>query len=313
MRGAEGAAARVRFLVPPPLRKGDLVGVAAPGFAVERDKAEAGVRVLERLGLRVRLGASVFARDGYFAGADHSRSRDLVELIEDPEIRAIHFARGGWGTSRFLASVPWGRLARRPKLLIGYSDLTSLFAPALDWAGLSCVYGPLVTELGERGKFDLASLRRAYFRPREAFTLRFAAKDVVVPGRAEGRAAGGCLTLLAHLAGTPYAPRLRRRVLLIEEIGEPPYRIDRMLTQMRLAGMLEGVTGVLVGGLEGCEPRPPSSPSASALEVIASFFEPPRVPVVAGLRFGHVDRKLSLPLGFRIRLDTARRSLVFTP
>lgn len=307
---------RGSLVVAPALRPGDLVGVAASGFAVDRAAVEGGVAELTRMGLKVRLGESVFARDGYLAGSDGSRLRDLVTMLEDEEVRAIHFARGGWGASRLLNTLPWGLLARHPKLLIGYSDLTSLFAPALDRCRLSCVYGPLVSEIGTRRKFDRDSLARAYFRPREPFRLTFGPRSVLVRGArgsAAGRAAGGCLTLLAHLAGTPFAPDLRGSVLLIEEVGEAPFRIDRMLSQMRLAGMLDEVAGVLVGALAGCVPASGARSAPSARQVIAESFRGLDIPVVADLPFGHVDRKMSLPLGFHVRIDTRLRQIVFKP
>lgn len=302
-----------RAIVPAPLRPGDVVAVVAPGFAVDRKSTLAGVRVLESLGLTVRLGESVFDRDGYLAGADEDRARDLEQAIRDDDVRAIHFARGGWGLTRLIHRVSWTCLAENPKLMIGYSDPTALFAPAIDRSRLTCVYGPLVTELSDRRTFDRASLLRAYFRPRSPLVVRIAPEGIVAHGRAEGSAAGGCLTMLAHLAGTAYAPRLAGKVLLIEEVGERPYRIDRMLTQMRLAGLLAGVRAVLVGSLRGCVPRPGGGPSPSALDTITSFFSRPKIPIVAGLRFGHVEGKLSIPLGARVLVDTARRRVVFRP
>jgi len=302
-----------RIVVPPPLREGDRVGVIATGSAVSRDQLDAGVGALEALGLRVRVGRSARSRNGFLAGPDRVRAADLAAFLEDDGLGAIVFARGGWGTSRILDSVPWRALSRRPKLLMGYSDLTALFAPALDRAGLSCVYGPNASELGDRRAYDRASLLRAFFRPREPIALGFPARDVLAPGRAAGRLVGGCLTLLAHLAGTPWAPRLRGRVLLIEEIEEPPYRLDRMLTQMRLAGMLDGVAAVLIGSLTRCEARPGSNPSPPAREVVAAAFRGLRIPVVAGLRIGHIDRKVSVPLGFRASVDTDRRRILLEP
>ena len=296
--------------IPPALRKGDLVGVTAPGSTVDRASVEAGLRVLEQMGLRTILGPSLFARDGFFAGSDEARASDLLEMLESDDIRAIHFARGGWGTSRLLGSIPWKTLTRNPKLLVGYSDLTSLFAPAIDRAGVACVYGPLISEMGFPARFDRASLARAYFRPRERLIVRVPRSAVWRDGRAEGVAAGGCLTLLAHLAGTPFAPRLAGRILLIEEIGEPPYRIDRMLTQLRLAGALDGVAGVMVGSLTDCVP-PPGARTPSAREAILAAFGD--VPIVAAPPFGHIDRKVSVPLGVRVRIDTARGRAVFTP
>src|SRR6476660_1644195 len=191
-----GGRTRSPIVIPPALRKGDLVGVMAPGAAVDRAALESGVRV--------KLGRAVFARDGYFAGDDSARAEDLVEMIESDEVRAIHFARGGWGTSRFLDRIPWRTLARRPKLLLGYSDLTSLFAGAVDRARIVCVYGPLASEMGFPGRFDASSLRRAYFRPRAPLEVRHPRAAVWREGRAQGLSAGGCLSLLAHLTGTPF-------------------------------------------------------------------------------------------------------------
>lgn len=302
-----------RIKVPPALVPGDLVGVVAPGSSVDRDSVRAGVKVLEGMGLRVCTGRSVFARHGTFAGDDGARAADLTAMFADDEVRAVHFARGGWGTSRFLETIVWESLRARPKLLVGYSDLTALFAPALDRAGITSVYGPHVTEIGRDATWDRRSLERAYFRPREPLTLSFPARDILAAGRATGRAAGGCLTLLAHLAGTPYAPRLRGRVLMLEEIAEPPYRIDRMMTQLRLSGMLDGVRGVLIGGLTDCGPAGSAPSSRAAARVVASFFTGQRVPVVAGLRFGHVNRKVSVPIGFRAQLDTKSGRIVFLP
>jgi len=144
-------------------------------------------------------------------------------------------------------------------------------------------------------------------------TLGFRAGDVLAPGQASGRAAGGCLTLLAHLAGTAFAPRLRGRILLLEEIQEPPYRLDRMMTQLRLAGLLDGVRGVLIGGLTDCGASGGSRHLPPAARVVASFFEDRNIPVVAGLRFGHVNGKISVPIGFRVRLDTKAGTIVFLP
>ena len=305
--------APLRILVAPALAPGDLVGVVAPGSVVDPDAVRSGAAVLEQMGLRVRLGRSLLARHGIFAGDDRARAADFAAMLADDEVRAVHFARGGWGTSRFLETIGWRSLRARPKLLIGYSDLTALFAPALDRSGIASVYGPHVTEIGREAAWDRPSLERAYFRPREPLVLAFPARDVLAPGRASGRSAGGCLTLLAHLAGTSFAPRLRGRILILEEIAEPLYRIDRMMTQLRLAGMLDGVRGALIGGLTDCGPSGGPRSASPAARLVASFFEERGVPVVSGLPFGHVDGKISVPIGFRVQLDTKRGRAVFLP
>ena len=292
------------------LKRGSTVGVVAPGFAVKRRPLEAGLARLEGMGYRVRLGRHVLARNGYLAGDDDLRASDLKTMLHDPEVRAIWFARGGYGTARLLDRLPRGLLRRAPKLLIGYSDLTALFAEALKRPGCVCLYGPVVTELGDADAYHSASLRKLLAgRPVE---LRVARRRIVVPGRARGRLAGGNLTVLSHLCGTRFAPDLRGKVLFLEDAGEPTYRLDRMLTQLRLCGMLNGLAGVLLGGFS-IPPRRRFPPDRSAKELFREFFVPLDVPVVEGIPAGHVPRKRTLPLGARVEIDTAAGSVRFTP
>jgi muramoyltetrapeptide carboxypeptidase len=282
----------------------------APGFAVKRRPLAAGVARLEGMGYRVRLGRHVLARDGYLAGDDGLRAVDLETMLRDPEVRAIWFARGGYGTARLLDRLPRGLLRRAPKLLIGYSDLTALFAEALKESGRVCLYGPVVTELGDPDGYHAPTLRRLLAgRP---FELRLARKQVLAPGRAGGLLAGGNLTVLSHLCGTRFAPELRDRVLFVEDAGEPTYRLDRMLTQLRLCGMLRGLSGVLLGGFR-IPPRRRFPPDRPARELFEEFFAPLGVPVVEGIPAGHVPRKRTLPLGARAEIDTAAGTLRFTP
>jgi len=286
------------------------VGVVAPGYALRRAPLEAGVRVLERLRFRVRVGAAVLHRNGYLAGTDEERAADLNDLIRDPEVRAIWFARGGYGTSRILDRVDWRALRRDPKPLIGYSDATALFARALRNPRQVCHYAPVVTELGDTAAWHRASL--VALLGGRTTTQPFAARQVVVPGRARGRLAGGNLTVLAALAGTRFAPDLRDAVLLLEETGEPTYRIDRMLTQFRQAGWLDRVQGVLLGHF-AVPPRKHFPPDRELAQVIEEALVPLGVPVIRDLPVGHLNRKRSVPLGAEVTLDTQQRRLRFAP
>ena len=233
---------------PPLLNKGDAVGVVAPGFAVRRRTLRAGVWRLESMGFRVVLGDHVLDREGYLAGTDDHRARDLNAMIADPAIRGIWFARGGYGSSRLLERIDWRRLARDPKPLVGYSDVTAIHAVAAKRTSSPCLHGPVVVELGDSDSFHAPSLR-ALLRGRDV-TLRFAKRQVVRPGRASGRLAGGNLTVLVHLLGTRFAPDLRDSILFLEDCGEPGYRLDRMLCHLRTSGVLRGVRGVVLGATE---------------------------------------------------------------
>lgn len=292
------------------LDAGDTVGVVAPGYAVERAPLRAGVARLEALGFKVRLGRHVLDRQGYLAGDDRARLSDLNGMLRRRSVRALWFARGGFGTTRLLDRVDWAALREDPKLLIGYSDLTALFAGALRRREQVCLYGPVVTEMGQAGSHHLRSLRDGLAGRAQAVELRPA--QVLVPGRAQGRLAGGNLAVLNHLCGTPYAPDLHGAVLFLEETGERTYSVDRMLTQMRQAGWLDGLAGVLLGRF-AIEPRRRFPPDRRIGEVIRETFGRLGVPVIEGLPCGHVARKRSLPLGARVRIDTRRRRLEFRP
>jgi len=292
------------------LRRGDVIGVVSPGFAVRAGLLEQGLARLQRLGFRPRVGASALEREGYLAGSDERRLADLRAMIEAPDVRAIWFARGGYGSSRLLDRIPWGALDRNPKLLIGYSDVTALFAEAVRRTGRSCLYGPVVTELAEASLYHGPSLREALAG--RAVSLPFRARQVLRGGRARGRLAGGNLSVLCHLCGTPYFPDLRQAVLLLEETGEELYRVDRMLTQLRLSGALDRVAAVLLGDLI-VPPRRRFPPDRALPDVIEEFLLPLGVPVIRDLPIGHGRRKRTVPLGGEAVVDTAARRIVFRP
>jgi muramoyltetrapeptide carboxypeptidase len=282
----------------------------APGFAVKPGALDSGIETLESMGFEVRRGRHVLARHGYLAGEDDRRASDLRALIRDPDVCAVWFARGGYGTTRILPRVPWAALRRDPKLLVGYSDLTALFNAAVERTSSICLYGPVVTELGLAGAWHRPSLETLLAgRP---LTLRIARRDVMVGGRAEGCLVGGNLTVLTHLLGTRYRPRFREAVLFLEETGEQTYRIDRMLTQLRQSGALDRVAAVLLGRIDA-PARRRFPPDRELDDVLHETFAPLGIPVIRGLTAGHVDHKRTLPLGAWTVVDTASRTIRFEP
>lgn len=292
------------------LKKGDEVGVMAPGFAVKRSSLLAGLDALSRLGYEPRLGDHVLARDGYLAGSDDQRAADLNAFLRCPDLKALWFARGGYGTARLLPEVPWATLRRDPKLMIGYSDLTALFNAVIDRTPAICLYGPVVTELGDQGAWHRPSLRALLAgRP---LTMRFPRRAALIEGRAEGRLIGGNLTVLTHLLGTPYEPDFRGAILFLEEVGEQTYRVDRMLTQLGQSGALRKIAGVLLGAITA-PARRRFPPDRSLHEVLGEAFAPLGVPVIRGIEAGHVARKRTLPLGAATVIDTASCTIRFTP
>ncbi|HET8539490.1 MAG TPA: LD-carboxypeptidase [Anaeromyxobacter sp.] len=293
------------MIVPPPLRRGDPVRVIAPSSPFDPDAFARGVEALSgRLGLVPRMRDDVVARRAYLAGDDARRIEEWREAVGDPEARAIFCARGGYGAMRILPAVDPAPLRERPKLLVGFSDVTALHA-VLNRAGLATVHGPVVTQLGRAPEDALAHLEAllAGTAPRaDAWGSPPPGAGVVAartirPGRASGPLLGGTLAILAHLAGTPFAPPLDGAILFLEEVGEAPYRIDRYLTHLRLAGALDGIAGLAVGGLTRCDDA-----GVLGADVVRDVALELGVPAIEGVPAGHDDANFALPLGARATL-----------
>lgn len=294
----------------PALRPGDRVAVIAPsGPVLDGGDLDRGLEILRSWGLDVVEGAHLRHRHGHLAAADDDRLADLHAAIGDPTIRAVLAARGGFGVQRLVDGIDWDALAADPKLLVGFSDLTSLLVAAWQRLGLVGIHGTFVGRLHLQGDAALTRLR-ALLTGAVAEPLRFESDDVLVGGAAEGPLVGGNLAMLSTDLATSTAIRPAGAVLFLEDVNEPPYAIDRMLTQLRRAGVLDEVAGVAVGTWRACDP-PGDRPSATVEDVVADRLGDLDVPVVTGLPIGHVDGQLPVPVGARVRLDTAAGSLVF--
>lgn len=280
------------------------VGVVAPSFAVPPDELASGLAALGRIVRQVSVAEQVRAVDGYLAGDDAARAEALTAYWLDPAIDALWFARGGYGCTRLLDALPWRRLRRRSKLLIGYSDATALFVAALADPEMRCLHGPVVTELGRGTGFHRPSLLAGLRGESQRFGFR--KRDVLASGRARGRLIGGNLATLASVAGSRHLPRMKGSILLLEEIGEKLYAIDRSLQQLRSTRRLEGIAGVVVGDMQPLA-RKRFPPERELDAVLCEAF--PGVPIVRGLPFGHLARRRTVRLGATARLDTATREL----
>jgi muramoyltetrapeptide carboxypeptidase len=283
------------------LAPGDAVAVVAPGSAAKPARIRRGARELERLGFDVRVSRQAFARHGHFAGEDSARASALRRALADPAVRAIVFTRGGFGSARLLPLVERDLRRSRPKILVGYSDATSLLAFASGKLGWVTFHGPMVaTDFPKLGRADRSSfLDTLSGRPTDALRLR----TTIRPGVAEGRLFGGCLSILVSLLATPYAVDLSDRILLLEDVNEEPYSLDRMLTQLRQTGRLARARGIVFGEMQNCGTR---------RELLAVLTERTRdlgLPVAFGLPSGHGRGKRTVPLGVRVRLDAGRRVL----
>lgn len=290
------------------LKPGDTIGIVAPAGAVEPAAVRAGARVLEDAGYRVRLGASVGAQAGFLAGRDAERLADLVAMFTDPGVRAIIAARGGYGSGRLLPLFNPALAREHAKIFVGYSDVTFLLIQLVQRAGLVAFHGPMIAGL-DRNPGGAAALLALLGGDRSGWNL--AASAIVQPGTAEGVLVGGCLSIIVAALGTPYDLDTAGRLLFLEDVNEPPYRIDRMLTQLRQAGKLDAVAGVILGDMHGCTSGP--GEAVGVRDVIREAFGAVRYPVVSGLASGHGRSATTLPLGVRARLAGERLTLLEAP
>jgi muramoyltetrapeptide carboxypeptidase len=293
---------------PGPLRQGDVVGVLAPAGAVDPSSLDAGVRMLESAGFRVRLGATARERAGYLAGPDRERAADLHDMFRDPAVRAIFVARGGYGSGRLLPLIDPAVAREHPKVFVANSDLTFLLNHLVQRAELVTFHGPMVAAF-QRHPEAVEILLAMLTGDRVAWHA--SAQEVIQPGTCEGTLAGGCLSVVVATLGTPYAVQTRGRLLFLEDVNEKPYRIDRMLTHLRQAGAFDEVAGVMFGEMSGCTAS--ENERVSVRDVIGEAFADAPFPVAFGLPSGHGSGTVTLPLGVRARLAGERLTILESP
>lgn len=287
--------ARPVFAAPPALGPGARIAVVAPSSPFDVAAFERGVaRLRDRYD--VRYGEGLLERKGYFAGDDARRLAELRAAVADPDVDAIVAARGGYGATRLLPDLDLHAIRRGRKLLVGFSDVTALHAAWLR-AGVRAIHGPMIAALGST---DGALLERWIEAVEGRATPSVGGLEVLRPGVAEGPLVGGNLAVLCALAGTPYAPPLDGCILFLEDVGERPYRVDRMLTTLHHAGWLARVGGLALGAFTKAGP---GDDGTSIGEVLRERLSSLGVPVLAGLPAGHVDDNLELPLGAPVRVD----------
>jgi muramoyltetrapeptide carboxypeptidase len=311
------------LLIPPRLRFGDVVGLVAPG-SPPRDPAAVNraIAALEKLGFKPRPAHHARQRLGFLAGTDAQRASDLMEMFSDPEVKAIFCLRGGYGAGRLLQMLDYSRIKKHAKIFVGYSDITALHCALLTQAGLVSFHGPMMIDgLGGRRApaFAQQSLLRAIMEPSPAGSIRknYRGKTIRIlkGGIAQGALIGGNLSLLCATLGTPFQPDFRDAILFFEDIGEEPYRLDRMLTHLLNAGLLQRVAGVAAAQIGSCQDDKSKNRGEyrqSMADVLAERLGRLKVPVVVGLPFGHVPLNATLPVGLQATLDADRGDLIIT-
>ena len=292
-----------RARLPPPVVRGDRVGVAALSGPIDPDRLAAGIEALSELGFEPVEASNLRARSCLFAGTDEQRVAGFHELAADSSIKAVIFARGGHGVLPILSDLDWRVLARTPRAYVGYSDLTPFLLEVSRRLGIVSFHGPMVAAelaagLEERESDSLLGALGGRFPQHHAIDI------LVDRGSCRGVLAGGCLSLLVATLGTPMWPRLGRSLLFLEDVDEPLYRIDRMLTHLRLSGSLDRIRGLIAGDMTG---------RADRVEVEQRLVELARRfswTVAAGLDVGHTRPNLTMPIGLQTTLDTRTSSLI---
>ena len=311
---APAAAAAGEVVKPKRLQRGDTLGVCAPsGNTWEDEDIRFAIETVESLGFRTKPAPNLYRREAYLAGADRERAAGVNALFADASVDAVIALRGGYGAQRILPYLDYETIARNPKALLGYSDITALLNAIHVKTGLVGFHGPIAGQTWS--EYSVESLRAVLMAPRAPLPLaappefhgragkveRENRLTAIVGGKARGRLAGGNLTLLSGLLGTPYEPDFRGKIVFFEDTDEAPYRIDRMLTHLWLAGALEKAAGFAVGKFT--EATPGRGRSRSIEEILRDRFEPLGKPTLRGLMIGHIEQQAFVPIGCEAELD----------
>jgi len=301
---------------PKALKKGDTIGLIAPAGALKDPAAaEKAAGFVRNLGFGVKLGKSARGSRGYLAGTDAARARDVNDMFADSSVSGIFCLRGGSGAPRIAPLLDMDAVRRRPKVFVGYSDITALLIQFVQQANLTVFHGPMPAADMIVDGFDSRSLESLLSAvmdtsPRRELVNPGGKPVCLYPGKTTAPITGGNLTVISLLMGTPYEIDTRGKILLIEDIGEEPYRTDGRLCQLRSAGKLDECAGFIIGNFKDCQPSDPSR-SLSMGQIIEDLILPARKPVLAGLNIGHCEPKLTIPFGVPATLDATNGRIYF--
>lgn len=305
----------MKFIKPTRLRKGDVIGLVAPSSPEKTTgRVEKGVRYLEKCGYRVIVGAHIEDRNGYLAGSDADRAADLNAMFANKNIKAVMCTRGGYGAARILPLLDWAMIKRNPKIFVGFSDGTALNLALLAKANLVSFTGALPGV--DLWKEKINAFTEEHFwraitspKPLPSFVVRKNTHhSPLITHHSRSVLLGGNLALVTSLIGTKYFPKINNAAWFLEDVTEEPYRIDRMLNQLLLAGVFKNASGVVFGKFRHCESSDRKSQTID--DVIADFAERVKCPVFSGIDYGHVEKKLTLPIGISVQIDRRKIRLL---
>lgn len=306
-----------KCIKPNALSPGDTIGLITPSSSITDEKLEKAISNMKLLGLKVKLGKHIKSINGYLAGTDEQRLEDLHNMFADDEVDGIWCIRGGYGVGRILPKINYKLIKKNPKVLIGYSDITALLLAVHQETGLIGFHGPLASS--DFTDYSVKHLKGVLMNPQMSYTIGHAmdsddSKDktyhskVIRIGKAKGELTGGNLTLLAAAIGTNFQPTFKNKLVFIEDIGEKPYRLDRMFTQLLQGTDLHKAAGIILGVFEDCEAKE-SDRSLSLMEMFDDRLGHLNMPIIYGLSFGHIKNHMTLPVGIEAEMDTAKRTV----
>lgn len=303
---------------PPRLKAGDKLGIVAPGSYISEEELQDSIKNLNQLGFETTYSEKVLLQSGYFAGSDKDRAEDLMEKFLDKSVKGIVCARGGYGCSRILPMLDYDVIRSNPKILIGYSDITALLYGIYQKSGLITFHGPVGTS--SFNNYSVDNFKRILMNPERSKTFKNSTSGEdeniygltsIVNGKGKGRLVGGNLSIMVSLIGTEYDVDYSGKIIFIEEVGEEPYRVDRMLTQLIQAGKFDHAAGIMMGIFRKCEVKENSDLTAKSfnlMEVLQDRFGNFKIPVVYGMSFGHVKDKFTIPFGALAELDADKQT-----
>lgn len=289
------------------LKPGDTIGIIAPASPADPEEQEKALQLFSEFGYNIKLGNSIWQQYGYLAGSDWVRADDVNRMFADPEVDAIFCMRGGYGTPRILDLIDYRIIRRNPKIFVGYSDITALHLAIQREVGLVTFHGPMVIELAKHpDSLSWFTLFKNLINPYPLGRYEEPMdKYSIVEGTAKGRLIGGNLSLLVATLGTPYEVDTEGKILFIEEVGEKPYRIDRMLTQLRLACKLQRAEGIIFTECTDCKPEDEKK-SLTIRQILDDIIKPLGIPSYYGLKVGHTQPNLTLPLGIYAKMNATK-------
>lgn len=292
-------------ILPKGLKKGMTIGITGPAGSIWNDWHITKIQdKMRELGFRTKLGETLYLQDGYLAGPDEVRAAELMDFIANPDIDAILTMRGGWGCARILDRLDYDVIRENPKVIMGFSDITSLINAIYTKTGLVTYHGPC--GYSSWNDFSTKEVMKCLGAGKPFYmynaTDDYEQLEVLSPGTAQGEIVGGNLTIMVSMIGTEFEPDWKGKILCLEDVNEEPYRIDRMLWQLKQAGVYDAVNGIVLGGFNKCEPEEPEK-SFTIEEIFQQHFKDLNVPVFKGASFGHITNKFTLPIGVMAEMN----------